>query len=234
MRREILVGFSLEMSVLSLSAGWAFSFELEVVVLVWRRAVLVDQRASLGFFALPARGAALLMGALRFVLELGSKGLVVVAVAPVELVVRIKLIWAIAEPLLSYLAWAMRGSSWLSASQQNSHAWTSRERPRVSLGGSGPALEFSRDPVRVEMGGNVTEAWALWLRCRFGRDTGGRAARASADGRGGGRWGGVVDSITWALPSRESERRNCDDWELGAGRTSPWDMEKGSSLRRVS
>lgn len=163
-RMEILVVLSSFVALLfSLPVDCMLSFE-EVVLLFWRRGAAVDQRASLGFFALPSRCPSLLMGALRLALELGCKGALGCDAGPgwieppVALVDRIRLIWAMADPLLSYLAWAIKGSSWLSASQQNSQAWTSRERPRVSLGGKGPAaVGTDRDPVRAEIGGRVTD-----------------------------------------------------------------------------
>lgn len=123
-RMEILEDFSFVVLLISLSAGWMLAFE-EVLLLFWRQGAAVDQRASLGFFALPSRGPSLLRGALRLALELGCKGALVGPVwiePPAALVERIRLIWAMAEPLLSYLACASKGSSWLSASQQNSQA----------------------------------------------------------------------------------------------------------------
>jgi hypothetical protein len=89
-------------------------------------------------------------------LLLGCSGL-----PPVLLVDRSRLMAAMADPLLSCLACAMSwSSSRVSASQQNSQACTSRDRPRVSRGGSPPVLAVvdGSELVSVEMGGRVTPA----------------------------------------------------------------------------
>lgn len=122
-------------------------------------AMLLDDRPSFGFLDTPCRADALPTGAFRFELLLGCK-----AVLPAELVDLSRLITAIADPLLSCFACAMSASSWLSASQQNSHAWTSRDRPLVSRGGRARDPVLGREPVRAEMGGKVITGCTLWLR----------------------------------------------------------------------
>lgn len=123
--------------------------------------MLLEDRLSLGFLETPGRADALPIGALRFEVLLGCNG---PTVLPAELVDLSKLITAIADPLLSCFACAISASSWLSASQQNSHAWTSRDRPLVSRGGRARDPELGREPVSAEMGGRVTTGWTLWLR----------------------------------------------------------------------
>ena len=113
-------------------------------------ATLLVVLLSFALLAIPPRGAAVIMVALRFALLLCCRGL-----PPVELVDLSKLIAAMAEPLLSCLACTVRASSRLSE-QQNSHAWTSRDRPRVRRGGSGPLLGGGKELVSIEMGGSVT------------------------------------------------------------------------------
>lgn len=126
--------------------------------LVCNFATLLDARLSLRFLAIPGRANALPNGAFRFELLLGCNG---PPVLPVELVDLSKLIIAIADPLLSCFACAVSRSSWLSASQQNSHAWTSRDRPLVSRGGRARGPEVGSEPVRVDIGGRVTTGWTL-------------------------------------------------------------------------
>ncbi|TLS25488.1 hypothetical protein PpBr36_07730 [Pyricularia pennisetigena] len=70
---------------------------------------------------------------------------------------------AVAEPLASSLACCVNSSSRSEPlSAANSHAWTSRERPRVSRGGRGDAPSSDpgqgREPVKTEIGGNVVLA----------------------------------------------------------------------------
>jgi hypothetical protein len=48
-------------------------------------------------------------------------------------------------------------------------------------------LREGTELVRFVIGGSVTLSRALWLRWKLGLLTGGRAASASAVGRGGGR-----------------------------------------------
>lgn len=83
---------------------------------------------------------------------------------------RKRLMAAVADPLASSLACCVNSSSRSEPlSAANSHAWTSRERPRVSRGGRGDAPSSDpgpgREPVRTEIGGNVTD----WLRFRLER-----------------------------------------------------------------
>lgn len=93
--------------------------------------------------------------AFLFALLLGCSGL------PLALVDLMRVIAAIAEPLLSCLACSVSGSSRISASQMDSQAWTSRDRPRPSGGGSGRLAEGKREFVRTEMGGSVMGEEAL-------------------------------------------------------------------------
>lgn len=67
-----------------------------------------------------------------------------------------RLMAATAEPLDSFSAWVV-SSSRESESQHCSHTCASRDRPFRRLGG--------KSPVRAVMGGSVTFAAALWLRC---------------------------------------------------------------------
>ncbi len=87
-------------------------------------------------------------------------------------------------------------------------------------GGRAPEVEPGKEPVSVEMGGRVTEGEALWLRWKFGREIGPRERRDAPDGRGAIRFGGDwSDETISALPSRDRDMRNWDDWELGGGST---------------
>lgn len=179
--------------------------------------MLLSALDSLGFFASPERGAARLVVAFLFALLLGCKGLAI------ELVDLIKLIAAMAEPLLSCLACTVRKSSCSSASQQNSQAWTSRDRPRDRRGGT--PLGATREFVRTEIGGRVTGDDTLWLRCKLRRRIGPRDWSSFVDGTGArGRGGDEFDSTTSALPSRENDNRILEDPWLSGGRIGPADL----------
>jgi hypothetical protein len=117
---------------------------------------------------------------------------------------------ATAEPEDSLSA-SLVSSSRVSASQQDSQAETSRERPRGSWGG--------RFAVRAEIGGRVIPGRALLLRCRTRGARTGASVVPSSGGIGcAGRGGDCRDDTISALPSSESERRNWEDDFDGGGK----------------
>lgn len=93
---------------------------------------------------------------------------------------------------------------------------------------------MSREAVKVEMGGSVTQAAALRLRCRLGRskESGGLSDKDEGETRGGDGCG-----TSSALPSMDIDRRNPE--ERGGGSTGAADdgraeAERNSCLHKLA